>query len=60
MERMITKQVIKENPELAKGFGCLSFLAFVFFSYSYCFLQQIRTSNSNHLIRINFCDSMDF
>lgn len=39
MERMVTKQVIKENPELAKGFGCLSFLAFVFFSYSYCFLQ---------------------
>lgn len=38
VERMITRQVVKENPELTNGFGCLSFLAFVFFSYSYCFL----------------------
>lgn len=30
VERMITRQVVKENPELTKGFGCLSFLAFVF------------------------------
>ena len=30
VERMITKQVVKENPELTKGFGCFSFLAFVF------------------------------
>ena len=38
MEKRIAKQVIKENPELINGLGCLGFLAFVFFSYSYCFL----------------------
>ena len=41
MERMITKQVIKENPELAKGFGCLSFLAFVFLVISIVFFNKI-------------------
>lgn len=30
MKKMIIKQVIKENPELTKGLGCLGFLAFVF------------------------------
>ena len=41
MERMITKQVIKENPELAKGFGCLSFLAFVFLVIAIVFFNKI-------------------
>lgn len=30
MEKKIAKQVIKENPELINGLGCLGFLAFVF------------------------------
>ena len=41
MERMITKQVIKENPELTKGFGCLSFLAFVFLVIAIVFFNKI-------------------
>ena len=32
MEKRIAKQVIKENPELINGLGCLGFLAFVFFN----------------------------
>lgn len=41
VERMITKQVIKENPELTKGFGCLSFLAFVFLVIAIVFFNKI-------------------
>jgi len=41
VERMVTKQVIKENPELAKGFGCLSFLAFVFLVIAIVFFNKI-------------------
>lgn len=41
VERMITKQVIKENPELTKEFGCLSFLAFVFLVIAIVFFNKI-------------------
>ena len=44
MERRITKQVIKENPELTKGFGCLSFLAFVSLVIAIVFFNKIALS----------------
>ena len=44
MERRITKQVVKENPELTNGFGCLSFLAFVFLVIAIVFFNKIALS----------------
>lgn len=44
VERMVTKQVINENQELAKGFGCLSFLAFVFLVIAIVFFNKIALS----------------
>lgn len=44
VERRITKQVIKENPELTNGFGCLSFLAFVFLVLAIVFFNKIALS----------------
>ena len=44
VERRITKQVIKENPELINGFGCLSFLAFVFLVLAIVFFNKIALS----------------
>lgn len=41
MKKMITKQVIKENPELTKGLGCLGFLAFVFLVIAIVFFNKI-------------------
>ena len=41
MERWITKQVIKENQELANGLGCLGFLAFVFLVIAIVFFNKI-------------------
>lgn len=44
VERRITKQVVKENPELTNGFGCLSFLAFVFLVIAIVFFNKIALS----------------
>lgn len=44
VERMITKQVVKENPELTNGFGCFSFLAFVFLVIAIVFFNKIALS----------------
>lgn len=41
MKRMVTKQVIKENQELANGLGCLSLLAFVFLVIAIVFFNKI-------------------
>ncbi len=41
MKRMVTKQVIKENQELANGVGCLSLLAFVFLVIAIVFFNKI-------------------
>lgn len=41
MKKMITKQVIKENPELTNGLGCLGFLAFVFLVIAIVFFNKI-------------------
>lgn len=44
VERMITRQVVKGNPELTNGFGCLSFLAFVFLVIAIVFFNKIALS----------------
>ena len=44
VERMITRQVVKENPELTNGFGCLSFLAFFFLVIAIVFFNKIALS----------------
>jgi thioredoxin len=44
MKKMITKQVIKENPELTNGLGCLGFLAFVFLVIAIVFFNKIALS----------------
>lgn len=41
---MITRQVVKENPELTNEFGCLSFLAFVFLVIAIVFFNKIALS----------------
>ena len=41
MKKMITKQVIKENQELANGVGCLSLLAFIFLVIAIVFFNKI-------------------
>ena len=41
VERMVTKQVIKENQELANGVGCLSLLAFAFLVIAIVFFNKI-------------------
>ena len=41
MERRITKQVVKENPELTNEFGCLSLLAFIFLVIAIVFFNKI-------------------
>lgn len=45
MERKnVAKQIIKENPELVNGLGCLSFLAFVSLVIAIVFLNKIALS----------------
>ena len=41
MKKMITKQVKKENQELANGVGCLSLLAFIFLVIAIVFFNKI-------------------
>lgn len=41
MKKMIIKQVVKENPELTKGLGCLGFLTFVFLAIAIVFFNKI-------------------
>ena len=41
MKKMITKQVIKENQELANGVGYLSLLAFIFLVIAIVFFNKI-------------------
>lgn len=41
MKKMITKQVIKENQELANGVGCLSLLEFIFLVIAIVFFNKI-------------------
>lgn len=41
MKKMIIKQVIKENQELANGVGCLSLLAFIFLVIAIVFFNKI-------------------
>ena len=41
IKKMIIKQVIKENPELTNGLGCLGFLAFVFLVIAIVFFNKI-------------------
>lgn len=41
MEKRIAEQVIKENPELINGLGCLGCLAFVFLVIAIVFFNKI-------------------
>ena len=41
IKKMITKQVIKENPVLINGLGCVGFLAFVFLVIAIVFFNKI-------------------
>ena len=41
IKKTITKQVIKENPVLTNGLGCVGFLAFVFLTIAIVFFNKI-------------------
>ena len=41
IKKAITKQVIKENPVLTNGLGCVGFLAFVFLAIAIVFFNKI-------------------
>lgn len=42
--KLASKQIIKENPELVNGLGCLGFLAFVSLVIAIVFLNKIALS----------------